>query len=476
MLLFALVVILAVVSVSLAHETGHAHAHAHEHSLLASQIKFSHGKPLHTQEITLKNGEKKTVSRCGNKDPTESELERAFTAASQSIQARGISLNGIADGMANNWVKGKDTPFIVHKGHKGFHVKVRYIVVQNADGSMPGSWVAADGSDRFDFESLVTPENLETQTQRMNEFFSKFGWHFMTDSIVQYKNDEAYSNWAYEEAMYMMYSEEELGAIPLTMACDPENTGVYSTACVTKIATHTGGMDTFNVWITNIPDGILGYATFPFFNAGPLDGVVMAPFTLPNGAPPFGDGKTLVHEAGHWLGLFHTFQGGCSAVSPKITKAFKNNWIMSSQERGGDYVSDTAAEKQPFFGGCGVNMADSLIPDTCTGNLKGFEGKDPIHNVMDYGDDECMTEVTDGQFENMHLFWRAFREHRNSMCFTAPDTPPIDNCMCHSTCGSCGYYDWPIRNNDCITCADGSAVVPEYNDGTGHCNIVHQAM
>ncbi len=65
MLLFALVVILAVVSVSLAHETGHAHAHAHahEHSLLASQIKFSHGKALHTHEITLKNGEKKTVSR-----------------------------------------------------------------------------------------------------------------------------------------------------------------------------------------------------------------------------------------------------------------------------------------------------------------------------------------------------------------------------------------------------------------------------
>ena len=61
MLLFALVVLLAVVSISVAHETGHAHQH--EHSLLASQIKFSHSMPLHTHEITLKNGEKKTVSR-----------------------------------------------------------------------------------------------------------------------------------------------------------------------------------------------------------------------------------------------------------------------------------------------------------------------------------------------------------------------------------------------------------------------------
>jgi len=471
MLLFALVVILAVVSVSLAHEIGHTHAHAHEHSLLASQIKFSHSKTLHTHEITLKNGEKKTVSRCGIKDPTEEELERAFTAASQSIQARSIGL----EGAINTWVKGKDTPFIVHKGHKGFHVKVRYIVVQNDDGSMPGSWYAADGTSHNDFESLVTTANLETQTQRMNEFFSKFGWHFMTDSIVQYKKNEAYLNWEMEDAFYMMYSEEELGANPLALACDPGNTGLYNTACVTKLATHTGGMDTFNVWITNIPDGVLGYATFPFYNAGPLDGVVLLPSTLPNGSPPFGDGMTLVHEAGHWLGLFHTFQGGCSKYSPKITKAFKHNWLMSSEERGGDYVRDTAAEDRPFYGACGENMADSLIPDTCTGNLKGFEGKDPIHNVMDYGDDECMTEVTDGQFENMHLFWRAFREHRNSMCFSAPDTL-IGNCMCHATCGSCGYYDWPIRNNDCITCADGSTVVSEYSDGTGRCNIVQQAM
>jgi len=208
---------------------------------------------------------------------------------------------------------------------------------------------------------------------------------------------------------------------------------------------------------------------FHFFNAGTLDGVVLAPSTLPNGEPPYGEGKTLVHEAGHWLGLFHTFQGGCSAYSPKITKAFKNSWIMSSEGRGGDYVRDTAAEEGPYFGGCEPNMAESQIPDTCTGNLKGkFEGKDPIHNVMDYSEDECITEITDGQFENIHLFWRAFREKRNSMCFMSP-TQQIADCMCHASCGSCGYYEWPIRNNDCITCADGSDVVPEFDDGTGRC-------
>ena len=58
----------------------------------------------------------------------------------------------------------------------------------------------------------------------------------------------------------------------------------------------------------------------------------------------------------------------------------------------------------------------------------------------------------------------------NSGCFqNSWDTTPIAGCSCHSSCEKCGYYNWPVAYNDCVTCADGSAVVPVYSDGTGTC-------
>ena len=68
----------------------------------------------------------------------------------------------------------------------------------------------------------------------------------------------------------------------------------------------------FNVY-TNDSAGFLGYATFPQEQAGgPEDGVVVAWNAVGRDSPfePFDQGRTLTHEIGHYLGLFHTFQGG----------------------------------------------------------------------------------------------------------------------------------------------------------------------
>jgi hypothetical protein len=198
----------------------------------------------------------------------------------------------------------------------------------------------------------LTDQMIAAQISVLNDAFAPWGWSFNLVSTDRTANNAWY------------------GMAP--------NTAAEAQA---KAALRQGSADDLNIYSANPGGGLLGWATFPWsYASNPKeDGVVVLHSSLPGGtAAPYNLGDTATHEVGHWMGLYHTFQGGCN-------------------KKRGDFVADTAPEKEPAFG-CPVGR------DTCRA-----EGLDPIHNFMDYTDDACMDHFTAGQDARMDAQFTAYR-------------------------------------------------------------------
>jgi hypothetical protein len=129
-----------------------------------------------------------------------------------------------------------------------------------------------------------------------------------------------------------------------------------------KAELRQGSYSDLNIYLQDDLAGNLGYCYFPTYapegsDAFLRDGCSVLSASVPGGsAEGFNLGKTATHEVGHWFGLFHTFEGGCSGS--------------------GDEVSDTPAQSSPSAG-CPVGR------DSCPDDA----GEDPIHNYMDYSEE-----------------------------------------------------------------------------------------
>jgi hypothetical protein len=221
--------------------------------------------------------------------------------------------------------------------------------------------------------------DINAQMNVLNSAFAGTGWSFDLAGTTTTANNSWYSNF--------------------------ENVSVERAA---KSALRQGSADDLNIYTADLAT-YLGWATFPSSYAGDpsYDGVVILTESLPGGtADPYNEGDTATHEVGHWMGLYHTFQGGCS--------------------KNGDLVSDTPAERSAAFG-CPTGR------DTCRG-----AGLDPIHNFMDYTDDDCMDSFTTGQDTRMDKQFSQYRyntsRQRNSSLFLWPavlEAPPASSSVRH---------------------------------------------
>jgi len=106
-------------------------------------------------------------------------------------------------------------------------------------------------------------------------------------------------------------------------------------------------------------------------------------------------GDSMAHELGHFLGLWHPWNGGCTSYT-------------------NDFVQDTPMTKRFYMGACKLRSKDkALLGMVYSGNngkftwqvinsCTGRSGNDDISNIMDYGYDSCRDHFTEGQIARMH--------------------------------------------------------------------------
>ena len=152
-----------------------------------------------------------------------------------------------------------------------------------------------------------------------------------------------------------------------------------------------------NIWVVRTIDSfsaepgniVLGFAQFPdqLWTDADTDGVVIRhDYCGSIGTASSSVGRTLTHEAGHWLNLVH---------------------IWGDSDCGSDYVSDTPISLEPNYNVCTNNYPWHVGSDYCGLGTNG----EMFMNYMDYVDDNCMNMFSINQGTRMRSAINQFRNN-----------------------------------------------------------------
>ena len=243
---------------------------------------------------------------CGTPEPTEEEVND-----SRRLVDDYWDLNGL-DGRDNDPV----------------HILVAWHVIYSSSG-----------------QGNISDLAIEQAVNNLNGAYNEtFNYYFTLDTVTRTMSDEWFEVSSDSAAVY---SSQELGMRD-SLSIDPvHHYNIYSVKTLP-----VGG------WIT------LGWNYFPMWN---IESSIWQGTTIHY---QYINSGTLPHEAGHYVGLFHTFQGGCSGAN--------------------DAVDDTPAMSEDAIYSCDQNQ------DSCPND----PGNDPVTNFMNYSD--CQNVFTDGQAERAY--------------------------------------------------------------------------
>lgn len=177
-----------------------------------------------------------------------------------------------------------------------------------------------------------------------------------------------------------------------------------------------------NIWIVNSitsqasGPGVAGYAYFPSSHGNREDGIVgeYTYFTSRQG-----DISVFVHEAGHYLGLYHTFSGGCTNSDCLLN----GDRVCDTPPDGS--TSSVACNASPNT--CQTDEDDTSLQNPFRAQALGGMGDQPdmINNYMDYGDPVCTDAFTQGQKDRMVLALTTIRASllQSLGCMSPCNTP-----------------------------------------------------
>ena len=196
----------------------------------------------------------------------------------------------------------------------------------------------------------VSDAQIENQIELMNDYFNEHLIFFILDSINRVENDIWFENWDPDNGGYDVTGMQAL-------SYDPYHYLNIYTASLNDPGSNyiTGG---YTYLPMNMPEGHY------------QQGFTLDYRSLPGGA--YNWPKAAVHEAGHYFGLYHTFETNCNSPD--------------------DAVDDTPRNHSDYLFSCNPNL------DSCPDD----PGNDPVDNHMTYSGDSCPDHFTVGQGDRMH--------------------------------------------------------------------------
>lgn len=238
-------------------------------------------------------------------------------------------------------------------------------------------------------QSLVTDAQIQAQLDTLNLDYA--GLNHKGDSRIIEEFQKVYGESGIQFCLAQRTPDDEpstgIDRVTSTMASFDYTTNYVKHAS-------TGGADAwdpdryFNVWICNLSNNTLGYATFPDDGVKDEQGVAIAYGSLPGGSTNgFNLGKTLTHETGHYFDLYHIWgddNGSCS---------------------GSDGISDT-----PNQGNSTGALHTGVLTDNCTPNPPGIM----YQNYMDYTPDAALLMFTQMQVAHMQEVYTSLRSSLGS--------------------------------------------------------------